>query len=164
MSKVKIVDKRMFTPEGELREEYSFLEERATPKAEESEESERPAAEAADGEAPAELAERAAAEPPETEDASTGRPPVDLPEMPGVGPQPGFVDLLSLVAEPAAVYLGDARLPDGRSAEDLDMARLHIDLLDVLRKKTAGNLTAQESTVLEDLLYRLRMRYVEKRG
>ena len=44
------------------------------------------------------------------------------------------------------------------------MARLHIDLLDVLRQKTAGNLTAQESAFLEDLLYRLRVRYVQKRG
>ncbi len=44
------------------------------------------------------------------------------------------------------------------------MARLHIDLLDVLRQKTAGNLTAQERAFLEDLLYRLRVRYVQKRG
>ena len=44
------------------------------------------------------------------------------------------------------------------------MARLHIDLLDVLRQKTAGNLTAQELAVLEDFLYRARVRYVQKRG
>ena len=44
------------------------------------------------------------------------------------------------------------------------MARLHIDLLDVLRQKSAGNLTAQEAAVLEDVLYRLRLRYVQKRG
>jgi hypothetical protein len=44
------------------------------------------------------------------------------------------------------------------------MARLHIDLLDLLRQKTAGNLTVQESAFLEDLLYRLRVRYVQKRG
>jgi hypothetical protein len=44
------------------------------------------------------------------------------------------------------------------------MARLHIDLLAVLRQKTAGNLTAQEAAFLEDLLYRLRVRYVQKRG
>ena len=37
-------------------------------------------------------------------------------------------------------------------------------LLDVLRQKTAGNVTAQESSVLEDVLYRLRLRYVQKRG
>ena len=63
-----------------------------------------------------------------------------------------------------ALYLGDAELPDGGSAENLDMARLHIDLLDVLRRKTAGNLSVQESATMDDLLYRLRMRYVQKRG
>ena len=31
-------------------------------------------------------------------------------------------------------------------------------------QKTVGNLTAQESAVLEDILYRLRLRYVQKRG
>ena len=41
---------------------------------------------------------------------------------------------------------------------------LYIDLLDVLREKTLENLTSQESTVLEDVLYRLRIRYVSKRG
>ncbi|MFP5287563.1 MAG: DUF1844 domain-containing protein [Thermoanaerobaculia bacterium] len=32
----------------------------------------------------------------------------------------------------------------------------------MLRQKTAGNLTAQESAILEDLIYRLRVRYVQK--
>jgi hypothetical protein len=75
-----------------------------------------------------------------------------------------LLDLVALIAEPIALYLGDARLPDGRSVENLDAARLHIDLLDVLRGKTAGNLSAQESAVLEDVIYRFRMRYVQKRG
>ena len=47
-------------------------------------------------------------------------------------------------------------------ATNLEMARLHIDLLEVLRQKTAGNLDAQERAFLEDLLYRLRVRYVQK--
>jgi hypothetical protein len=55
-------------------------------------------------------------------------------------------------------------LPDGKTMENLEMARLHIDLLDVLRQRTAGNLTAEELGELEALLYQLRMRYVQKRG
>jgi hypothetical protein len=55
-------------------------------------------------------------------------------------------------------------LPDGQDATNLEMARFYIDLLAVLRQKTAGNLTAQESAFLEDLLYRMRVRYVQKRG
>jgi hypothetical protein len=69
-----------------------------------------------------------------------------------------------MMAEPVPIYLGDAQLPDGQDATNLEMARLHIDLLEVLRQKTAGNLTAQERAFLEDLLYRLRVRYVQKRG
>lgn len=154
-SKVKVTDKRMFTSEGELREEYSFLEDAATRRAEEAE-----------GPKGEDREETAAPEPPEVA-AAPAEPgpssPADLPEMPETGAEPDFTDLLSLLAEPAAVYLGDARLPDGRSAQDLDMARLHIDLLDVLRQKTAGNLDPREAAVLEDLLYRLRTRYLQKK-
>jgi hypothetical protein len=74
------------------------------------------------------------------------------------------MDLVTLLAEPIAVYLGDVEMPDGQSAENLDMARLHIDLLDILRRKTAGNLEVGEARLLEDLLYRCRLRYVQKRG
>ena len=71
---------------------------------------------------------------------------------------------MSVLAQPIAVYLGDAKLPDGETMENLDLARLHIDLLSVLEEKTRGNLTSQESNFLSDLLYQLRLRYVEKRG
>jgi hypothetical protein len=87
-------------------------------------------------------------------------------EIPGAPPGlgPTFYDLVAMLAEPVSIYLGDLELPDGETAENLEMARLHIDLLDVLRQKTAGNLSPQESAFLEDLLYRLRVRYVQKRG
>jgi hypothetical protein len=89
---------------------------------------------------------------------------VDFPETsPDLG-GPSFFDLVAILAEPVPIYLGDAELPDGQDATNLEMARLHIDLLAVLRQKTAGNLTAQEAAFLEDLLYRLRVRYVQKRG
>ena len=67
-----------------------------------------------------------------------------------------------MLAEPVPIYLGDMDLPDGQSAENLEMAGLHIDLLEVLRQKTAGNLSAEEKDFLEDLLYRVRVRYVQK--
>jgi hypothetical protein len=155
---IKVTDKRIFTSEGALREEFRFLE------------NERPA--------PAEVPRPAAAATPRPEErpapappASPGRevPPEPAPrlELPGTPPglgAPTFYDLVALLAEPVAIYLGDAELPDGQTHENLEMARLHIDLLDILRQKTAGHLTAQESAVLEDVLYRLRLRYVQKRG
>ena len=84
------------------------------------------------------------------------------PDGPGAGV--GFMDLVAMLAEPIALFLGDAQLPDGESAEDLERARLHIDLLQILQDKSQGNLHHEEQTVLADLLYRLRMRYVQKKG
>lgn len=148
---LKVTDKRMFTPEGELREEYRFLSEKSTATA-------TPEPEPEPAPAPPPRAEEPRRpSPPPQED----RRPAGFPETPpGFGPT--FFDLVQMLMEPAVIYLGDMPLPDGQSAENLEMARLHIDMLDVLRQKTAGSLTAEESAFLEDLLYRLRVRYVQK--
>lgn len=161
---MKVTDKRMFTPEGELREEYRFLEERS--KSEEPAPAPEPAtAEPAEVGAPppeGRLDEEPAPAAAATVDPNAQRPPI---EMPGAGPGgPAFFDLLGVLAEPIPFYLGDASLPSGETEENLEAARFYIDLLDVLRQKTAGNLTSQEADALEDLLYRLRVRYVQKRG
>jgi hypothetical protein len=147
--KIKVTDKRMFTPDGELRDEFQSAEaepERATAAASES----------------------AAEDPPAPIDESRVEAPVETPvETPPTGQpleQPTIYDLVSVLAQPIALYLGDAALPDGESMENLDLARLHIDLLEVLKDKTEGNLTSEESTFLDSLLYQLRLRYVEKRG
>lgn len=154
---IKVTDKRMFTPDGKLREEYRFLDEKSTEKS-----AAEPAAPAAPP--PAAEAARRPEPPSQREPQRPVEPPprVDLPPMPEELDAPSVFDLVAMLAEPVPIYLGDARLPDGQSAENLDMARFHIDLMDVLRQKTAGNLTAQESAFLEDLLYRLRVRYVQK--
>jgi hypothetical protein len=169
---LKVTDKRMFTPDGELRDEFQHLEKGAAeePVARQVVDVEEPAT---DGEEPSADPEEPAADPeatpPETEASSASQPEpgrgrVEIPFEETDGGELGFFDLVGLVAQPVAIYLGDAKLPDGESAENLDMARLHIDLLEVLKNKTAGNLTAQEHTLLEDLLYQLRLRYVQKRG
>jgi hypothetical protein len=43
---------------------------------------------------------------------------------------------------------------------DLDQARAAIDVLLMLRDKTQGNRTEQESRLLEELVYDLQMRFV----
>jgi hypothetical protein len=155
---LKVTDKRMFTPDGELREEYRFLKEKSTsPVATETESAPLPREESR-REPPPREAPRPAAAPPD----APAR--VDFPETPPELGGPSFFDLVAILAEPVPIYLGDAELPDGGDATNLEMARLHIDLLAVLRQTTAGNLTAQEAAFLEDLLYRLRVRYVQKRG
>ncbi len=159
---MKVTDRRMFTDDGELREEYRFLEQQkaggAAPAAEQPPPVAEPDSAASAGEARASGAEQAAsAEPP------PGSGAAEAPRMPPHGAQsPGFMDLVAVLAEPIAFLLGDAQLPDGQSAQDLPRARLHIDLLAVLQEKTRGNVSEQETAVLEDLLAQLRMRYVEK--
>lgn len=172
---LKITDKRMFTPDGELREEYRHLEESraAAPPPEENravageeapapEEPSSPSAEAQRGEAADERPAAAVSDPPPAADAA--QPERERsPATPGSASRTVvFEDLVGLLAEHAAISLGDAPLPDGQSMLDLRVAQMHIDLLDVLREKTKGNLTEQQASLLEDLLYRLRLVYVEK--
>jgi len=59
------------------------------------------------------------------------------------------------------VRLGMVPLPDGSPAPlDLGAAKETIDLLGILAEKTKGNLTAEESNVLTEGLYQIRMAYV----
>lgn len=176
MSKdIKVTDKRIFTPDGALREEYRFLDEKSTAVEAGAEAAAAPPAPPTPA-APAPPDPGFSSVPEYDEDPGFGPgpgmgygyepapgAPLDLPGAPpGLG-APTFFDLAAMLAEPVAVYLGDVPLPDGQDAENLEMARLHIDLLDTLRQKTAGNLTGQEAAFLEDLLYRLKVRYVQKR-
>ena len=149
MGDIKVTDRRMFTPEGELREGYG------------EEEGEAASAETV---APAPAPEPPPAQVPEPARPIPERPPLDLPPTSGGIGGASFYDLVGVLADTAVLYLGEVPLPDGQSAENLELARLHIDLLDILRQRTAGNLSAQESAFLEDALYRLKLRYVQKRG
>jgi hypothetical protein len=75
----------------------------------------------------------------------------------------GFV--LSL-ASTAAIHFGD--LPDpisgAPSEPNLDGAAQMIEILSLLDQKTRGNLTADERQMLEQVLYELRLRFVEVSG
>jgi hypothetical protein len=55
-------------------------------------------------------------------------------------------------------------LPDPmtqRPQKDLPQAKYNIDLLGVLKEKTVGNLSQEEEQTLENILYEVRMGYVE---
>lgn len=69
----------------------------------------------------------------------------------------------SFIASLAASAMGS--LGQGPGAQvDLEMARHTIDILGVLKDKTAGNLDPEEQKLLDTLLYECRMRFVEKSG
>ena len=70
------------------------------------------------------------------------------------------------LASTAAIHFGD--MPDPISGErgqlNLDGAAQMIEILALLEQKTKGNLTAEERQVLEQVLYELRLRFVEVSG
>ncbi len=77
-------------------------------------------------------------------------------------PPADFNSLLGSMATQALMYLGAFPDPEtGRAIVSLDHARFHIDLLAVLQKKTAGNLTPEEAKDLDSAVHELRLRYVE---
>ncbi len=79
--------------------------------------------------------------------------------------EPGFLELVNLLAMQAAAGLGAMAGPDGqRMPADPRLAQHFIDMLDVLSKKTAGNLTDEEKKTLDPVLHDLRMQYVQTFG
>jgi hypothetical protein len=80
-------------------------------------------------------------------------------------PEPNFQVLISTFATQAAVALGQIANPMTNKTEvDLEQAKFAIDLLQVLDEKTKGNLSNEEESYLGDLLYQLRMVYIDKTG
>lgn len=86
----------------------------------------------------------------------------DQPDQPALS----FTAFVVSLASSAAIHFGD--LPDpttGERAEpNLEGAFQMIEILALLEQKTRGNLTAEERQVLEQVLYELRMRFVEAKG
>ncbi|HVN74698.1 MAG TPA: DUF1844 domain-containing protein [Thermoanaerobaculaceae bacterium] len=128
--KVKVVDRRWFTADGELKEGAE-----ATP----------PTPTAPPPEPPPPPAEATAAQP--TPESGTGTPASAV----------GFLDLVDFLAQQAAALLSGQIPGRGR---DPEMARFFIDLLGVVHDKSAGQLSPEEATYLEDVLYQLRSLFV----
>lgn len=75
-----------------------------------------------------------------------------------------FNALVLSLGSSAIVHLGEAPDPTSgqkREKPDFTMAQQSIDLLGMLQEKTRGNLTAEEARFLENMLFDLRMLYVQ---
>jgi hypothetical protein len=75
-----------------------------------------------------------------------------------------FNALVLSLGSSAIVHLGEAPDPttgQKRDQADFTMAQQSIDLLSMLQEKTRGNLTADESRFLDNMLYELRMLFVQ---
>jgi len=81
------------------------------------------------------------------------------------------IDLTTLfLSISSAAYMGmglpiqEGDRPKTSSQDDLNLAKQNIELLELLQEKTSGNRTAEESTLIEQLLFELRMRFLEISG
>ena len=74
-----------------------------------------------------------------------------------------FLDLVGLFSTQGMMALGKLANPaTGKSEKNLPAARLFIDMLDMLERKTTGNLTPDETKILRSSLTDLRLMFVEE--
>jgi len=131
----RVIDRRPFTSEGELRKEVVEEQER-------------------------EAKREAAAHPPAP--AEPAKTPATVPPAEAAKRSPAFENLVRMLGSNAAMVLGAYADPrTGQPVIDPEAARELIDMLDALHEKTKGNLAPEEDTLLLDLLGKLKMTYLE---
>ena len=153
---IRVVDRRMFTPDGELRPGYQAEE-----PVEAAEVSPDAGATAAPTEAPAAPPPEPAATAPESAAAPEEAPGPDEPPAEPRDPGSDFTSLVRSLATTAYSALGLLPDPSGVQRRDAVVARQMIDWLAMLEQKTRGNISFEESDFLARLLYELRLAYVE---
>ncbi|HEV8692873.1 MAG TPA: DUF1844 domain-containing protein [Lysobacter sp.] len=145
----KVIDRRMFTSEGELRPE-AVEQEKSAPIA------------------PAEPAPKspqnpgAASAPPAP--AATGKPQQATAAVGTETPTASlpFQKLVDFLAQNAVVCLG---VPDPRTGQafiDLETARELIDMLEALHEKTRGNLAPDDDRLLAEVLGQLQLTFLDR--
>ena len=81
-------------------------------------------------------------------------------------PALSFTAFVLSLASTAAIHFGDLADPESglKSEPNLEGAAQMIEILALLDQKTRGNLTAEERQVLEQVLFELRLRFVDAMG
>ncbi len=73
-----------------------------------------------------------------------------------------FVEFVMMQAQNAALFLGQIPNPQtGEGEVNLELARMFIDQLAMIQEKTRGNLSKEETAVLQNTLSNLQMAFVE---
>ena len=76
-----------------------------------------------------------------------------------------FVQFVMMQVQNIFYVLGRIPSPDGRPIPpNLEAGKLLIDQLEMVQEKTRGNLSAQESSILDDALKNVRLSFVEASG
>jgi hypothetical protein len=84
---------------------------------------------------------------------------------PGPLPAASFAELVNLLVMQAMAGMGLLPGPGGeRFAPNLEVAKHFIDMLQVLDDKTKSNLTPEEKGLLDQVLYEMRMSFVQVAG
>jgi len=132
----RVIDRRPFTTDGELRQEVVAEQER---------------------EAQREAKKEATAPQAQAPVSEAKTPPAETPKR-----SPAFENLIRMIGSNGAMVLGAYTDPrTGQPVIDPDAARELIDMLDALQEKTKGNLAPEEESLLLDLLGKLKMTYLE---
>ena len=165
-----VTDRRLFTPEGELRREVSEEEvSTSTP----APQAVPPRSAAANGPEPSGSEPGAPPTPPPTlaeqkEQADAYRKTsneldarVELSGHSAKEMEMTFERFMASLYMTAMLQLGLMQEEGGQPRIDLLGARQTIDTLSLLSEKTKGNLTSVEENFLQNCLYELRMAYVE---
>ncbi len=77
----------------------------------------------------------------------------------------GFSFFISTLGMQTLIALGEVAHPStGEKTAELSQAKYLIDVIQMLSDKTRGNLSAEETTAIQNLLYELRMKFVQKSG
>jgi len=130
----RVIDRRPFTTEGELREEFVAEQQR---------------------EAQQEAKKASEAPPAPVPEAKT--PTAETPKR-----SAPFENLIRMLGSNGAMVLGAYTDPrTGQPVIDPEAARELIDMLDAMHEKTKGNLAPEEDSLLLDLLGKLKMTYLE---
>lgn len=96
--------------------------------------------------------------PPELTTDEVSGDPIEHIEL----PEPSFLEIVQYLALQAMQFMGDVPIAaDGERRVLPDQAKHFIDLLEILRERTEGNLSGEESQILEQLLADLRVRFLQ---
>lgn len=161
-SEIKVTDKRIFTAEGEIREEFREEITPSDPVAANATEppvekcAETPAAEAESR--PVERLQTPSPEPPPGGERRN-KSMADKALNPGTA----FADFIEPLIAQAYMSLGMLRNPyEPKPKVDAGAARQMIEILTMLKEKTAGNLTPDENDFLSTHLGELKLAFVQR--
>jgi hypothetical protein len=175
-SEFVVSDRRRFAPEGELRSDVSTAEEETskssappTPPPATSEPAPPPAAQESQPQAEEEMPPPPTAQEQQEQDSAYKASSKKLDDMfkettAGKARAPlemTFERLIESFYMTALIQLGAIRQEGEPPAVDIMGARQTIDSLTILQEKTKGNLSEREQTLLQNILFELRMAWIE---